>query len=352
MVDDEAGMRRTLQRYLARAGHRVDVAESVPEALELLARGSYDLVLTDLSMPGPSGLHLIAEVRARYRSTRAILMSAYADAEAAIAAIDRGVDQLLLKPFSMDELRVRVEQALARQKAEQEAERSREILEAQLRRRDMESQEWILRSAHALAAAVEVRDRYLGGHAVRVTAYALVLAETIGGIDLSLFELAGHLHDVGKIGVPDPVLNKPGPLTEEEYGEVKKHPENGVRILEPLIDDLLVLGVVRWHHERWDGGGYPDGLAGERIPLPARVLAVADTLDAMTSNRAYRMGLPWETAVTEVRNCSGTHFDPRVVAAMESALPELEKRFRTFAAEGTPSPRFNHPPPSGRTPGG
>lgn len=333
VVDDEVTICRSLQRYLTRLGHEVETALSVPLALELLAPGRFDLVLTDLRLPGPSGLDLLVEIRSRSPGTRMILMSANADLPSAALAIERGIDHLLIKPFELDDLRVRVEQSLGRRRAEENAEREREILEARLRQRETESKIWVLRAAHALAAAVEAKDAYTAGHAARVTAYAMSIAEVTGGIDLLRFRLAGDLHDVGKIGIPDHVLNKPGRLTPEEFALVEKHPATGSRILEPLIDDPLVLGVVRWHHERWDGAGYPDKLAGEKIPLPARVLAVADTLDAMTSRRAYRDGLPWETALAEIRRCSGTQFDPAVVAAWEEALPALEAQYRRFAGE-------------------
>ena len=334
VVDDEESICRSLQRYLTRLGHRVDTANSVPEALKHVVPGRFDLVLTDLRLPGPSGLDLLVEVRSRSPGTRMILMSANADLPSAAAAIDQGIDQLMLKPFELEDLAVRVEQSLARRRAEREAERQRELLEAQLRQRETESKIWVLRAAHALAAAVEAKDPYTAGHATRVTAYAMSIAEVTGGIDLLRFRLAGDLHDVGKIGVPDVVLNKPERLTPEEYALVQKHPVTGAHILEPLIDDPLVLGVVRWHHERWDGKGYPDGLAGASIPLAARVLAVADTLDAMTSRRAYRDGLPWEVAVAEIRRCTGTQFDPRVSEAFEKALPVLEAQYRSFYPEG------------------
>jgi len=338
VVDDEESICRSLHRYLTRLGHQVETANSVPEAVGHIVPGRFDLVLTDLRLPGPSGLDLLVEVRSRSPGTRMILMSANADLPSAAAAIERGIDQLLLKPFELEDLGVRVEQSLARRRAEREAERQRELLEAQLRHRETESKIWVLRAAHALAAAVEAKDPYTAGHATRVTAYAMSIAEVTGGIDILRFRLAGDLHDVGKIGVPDNVLNKPGRLTPEEYALVQRHPETGAHILEPLIDDPLVLGVVRWHHERWDGKGYPDGLAGDAIPLGARVLAVADTLDAMTSRRAYRDGVPWETAVEEIRRCTGTQFDPRVSAAFEKALPVLEAQYRGFYPDGAQRP--------------
>jgi putative two-component system response regulator len=330
VVDDEPNICRLLDRYLDRLGYVVRTAPSVPEALEMLGRERFDLVLTDLRLPGPSGLELLVEVRSRAPGTRTMLMSAHADVTHAAAAIERGVDHLIVKPFDLDDLRSRIADSLQRHRAEREAVREREALEARLRQRDTESKIWILRSAHALAAAVEAKDAYTAGHATRVTTYAMTIAEVIGGIDLTRFRLAGDLHDVGKIGVPDSVLNKPSRLTPEEFELVARHPEIGERILQPMIDDELVLGVVRWHHERWDGKGYPDGRAGEAIPLPARVLAVADTIDAMTSRRAYRDGLPWAAMVAEIRRCSGSQFDPQVVAAFETALPRLQTQHRRF----------------------
>lgn len=339
VVDDEPNICRLLERYLGRLGHTVQTAYSVPEAVEWLTRGRFDLVLTDLRLPGPSGLDLLVEVRSRAPGTRMILMSAHADISAAAAAIERGIDQLIIKPFELEDLRSRVDSSLARYRAEHEALQEREDLQARLRQRDTESKIWVLRAAHALAAAVEAKDPYTAGHATRVTAYAMCIAEELGGIDLLRFRLAGDLHDVGKIGVPDNVLNKPERLTAEEFDAVKKHPEVGERILQPMIDDPLVLGVVRSHHERWDGKGYPDGLREEEIPIPARVLAVADTIDAMTSHRAYRNGLQWETAVAEIRRCCGSQFDPQVVAAFDLALPRLEAHYMRYLSDrGTMAP--------------
>ncbi len=330
IVDDEPNICRLLSRYLTRLGYEVETANSVPDALSLLRRDWFDLVLTDLRLPGPSGLELLIEVRARAPGTRMILMSAHADVHAASTAIERGVDQLIVKPFELEYLRDRVSESISRRQAERVAAAERATLESRLMQRETESRIWVLRAAHALATAVEAKDEYTAGHATRVTAYALTIAEVIGGIDSVRFRLAGDLHDVGKIGVPDSVLNKPDKLDEAEFDLVRKHPATGAHILEPLIDDPLVLGVVRWHHERWDGSGYPDGLVGEEIPLPARVLAVADTLDAMTSHRAYRRGLPWDTVVSEILACGGEQFDPAVVDAFRECLPRLEVQYREF----------------------
>lgn len=247
---------------------------------------------------------------------------------------------MLLKPFDLDDLRAGVEKALAAMRARQTAVKDRELYEAMVRQRETTSRIWILRAAHALAAAVEAKDPYTAGHASRVTAYSAKLAETVSGVDLASFRLGAQLHDVGKIGIPDHVLNKVGPLTPEEVALVWGHPTTGAGILEPLIDDPSVIGMVRWHHERWDGKGYPDRLSGDRIPLPARILAIGDALDAMTSARSYRAGLPWKVAIDEIRQCAGTHFDPDIVASFESCLPALESLYESFAASRLP-PTFH-----------
>jgi len=325
VVDGDHDIRRLLTRYLCLLGYEVETAGSTEDAVELLRPDRFDLVLTDLRLPGRSGLDLLVEVRSLAPETRMILMTADGDIHSASTAIDRGVDHLLVKPFELESLRVRLAESIGRRTAEREAERQRE------KAREAESRIWVLRAAHALAAAVEAKDEYTAGHATRVTSYALTIAERIGTIDTERFRLAGDLHDVGKIGIPDVVLNKAGRLTEEEMTLVRKHPVTGAHILQPLIDDPVVIGVVRSHHERWDGLGYPDGLRGEEIPLEARVLAVADALDAMTSHRAYRRGVTWNDVLAEIRQCGGKQFDPGVVGAFEATLPRLHERYVEFS---------------------
>lgn len=337
VVDADPEARARLACCLEEAGHRVETAESAAAALDLLGGRPFDLVVTELRLPGGSGLELLVEVRSRAPGTRLLVVTGGIDLESAAAAVGHGIDHLVLKPFDPDDLRRRAAASLARRRAEKESAHEREMLEAMLRRRESESKIWVLRAAHALAHAVEAKDPFLAGHARRVTAYAMTLAEVTGRIDVLRFRLAGDLHDVGKIGVPDRVLNKPAKLNRRELAQVRRHPEVGARILEPLIDDSLVLDVVLRHHERWDGSGYPGGQAGEEIPFPARVLAVADTLDAMTSPRAYRDAMSWDEAVEQVRRAAGKQFDPEVVAAFEQALPLLESHFHAFRAELAPT---------------
>jgi putative two-component system response regulator len=333
IVEDEPAVRETLARSLERYGYDVRLASTVPEALAAIGVDPFAAVVVDLRLPGGSGLDVLAGAREARPETRLILMSGSADVAAASAAVEHGIDALITKPFDFADMAERVGDAVSRYRVVMAETHQRELLEARLRQRDAESKLWVLRAAHALAHAVEAKDPYTAGHARRVTGYALRIAEATGEIDLDRFRLAGNLHDVGKIGVPDAVLNKPARLDPEELRLVREHPGIGSRILSPFIDDPMVIGVVRWHHERWDGGGYPDGLRGSDIPLAARIIAVADTLDAMTSSRSYRAGLPWEVAVAEILRGAGTQFDPGVVTVFEAVLPELAGLFRDYAAD-------------------
>ncbi|MGD2068732.1 MAG: diguanylate cyclase [Gemmatimonadota bacterium] len=328
LVEDEDQVRNLIATYLDREGFSVDQAKDVMTGVPYL-RNQYDVVITDIRLPGASGNELVGAVKSRWPETQVIVITGLQDAQVAADALDAGADRYLFKPFGMPELRAHLVDALSRRDRSVAERTERSIVSEEARERAAEARGVVLRGARALVRAVEVRDPYTRGHGRRVASYALELARRVdpdgGLLEPDALRLGCELHDIGKISIPDSILNKPGPLDSEELEWVRKHPQTGRRILEPILDEDLVLSIVSWHHEHWDGSGYPDGLRGETIPLAARVVALADALDAMTSDRAYRRALPWGEAVEQIRARAGTQFDPGLMRDFERGLVELRR---------------------------
>lgn len=323
VVDDEPHLRRVLVRLMQSDGFACEEAGSGVEALAALARRPATLVLTDLQMPELDGIGLLREIRARYPDTAVMLVTAVADVSTAVKCLSEGAVDYLTKPFHLDEVRARVRQALEKRRLIIENRDYQERLEEKVEVQARRLEEIFLASIQSLAEALEVKDPYTHGHSLRVAKYSTVIARSLGlGADVvRQLELGGTVHDIGKIGVRESVLNKEGPLTADEYTHIMTHPVVGWRILSPLLTEMpMALNIVRSHHERFDGRGVPDGLAGLDIPLEARIAAVADTFDAMTSERPYRPGVPLQATIAELRRCSGAQFDPDVVDAFLSAL--------------------------------
>lgn len=323
IVDDEPHLRRVLVRLMQNDGFSCEEAGNGIEALAKLGSRSAVLVLTDLHMPELDGIGLLREVRRLYPDTAVMLITAVADVGTAVNCLSIGAMDYLTKPFHLEEVRARVRQALDKRRLIIENRDYQEQLEARVAAQARRIEELFLASIKSLADALEVKDPYTHGHSIRVSRYSTVIANALGLPTeyVRQIELGGRVHDIGKIGVREAVLNKPGPLTDEEYAHIMTHPVVGWRILSPLFDENpIALTVVRSHHERFDGRGIPDGLRGEDIPLEARIAAVADTFDAMTSVRPYRPGAPVAATVSELRRCSGTQLDPRCVDAFLTAL--------------------------------
>ena len=323
IVDDEPRLRQVLMRLMSRDGFDCVDAGNGAEALVHLEREPAALVLSDLRMPGMDGVDLLREVRTRWPDTAVVMITAVADVDVAVSCLAMGAMDYLTKPFHLEEVRARVSQALDKRRLVLENRRYQSQLEARVAEQSHRLEQLFLASMQSLADALEVKDPYTRGHSLRVGRYAMATGRALG-LDpdvLRELELGGHLHDIGKIGVREAVLNKAGPLTDEEYAHIMTHPVVGWRLLEPLLRDApLALNVVRSHHERWDGRGVPDGLAEDAIPFEARIASVADSFDAMTSHRPYRQGLTLEAARAELVRCAGTQYDPRVVAAFCAAI--------------------------------
>jgi response regulator RpfG family c-di-GMP phosphodiesterase len=299
-------------------GFQVEEAENGRVAQEVLAKQPATLVLSDLHMPEVDGRELLRHVRITYPDTAVILITAVADVETAVACLAEGAMDYVAKPFHPDEVRARVQQALEKRRLILENLEYQERLEEKVAVQAQRIEDIFLASIHSLVDALELRDTYTHGHSIRVSRYSAMIARELGMPDefIRQVELGGRVHDIGKIGVREQVLHKNSPLTDEEYRHVMEHPVTGWRTLQPLLrDHAIALNVVRSHHERWDGGGLPDRLAGEAIPLEARIAAVADTFDAMTSHRPYRPQLPIDATIEELIRCRGSQFDSRAVDA-------------------------------------
>jgi response regulator RpfG family c-di-GMP phosphodiesterase len=323
VVDDEPRLRQVLVRLMERDGFACASAANGREALAALEADPVPLLLTDLTMPEMDGVALLRVVRERWPDTAVVMITGVAEVEVAVSCLAQGAMDYLSKPFHLDEVRARVRRALERRQLLLDRRSYQEMLETRVREQAVRLERLFLASLQSLADALEVKDEYTHGHSLRVSHFSGAIARRLGlpSSVVREVELGGHLHDIGKIGVRETVLNKPGPLTADEYEHIMTHPSVGWRLLEPLLGEMpRVLAVVRSHHERWDGRGLPDGLAGEAIPLGARIAAVADSFDAMTSDRPYRPGLSMDDALAEIVRCSGTQFDPRVVEAFVAAV--------------------------------
>jgi response regulator RpfG family c-di-GMP phosphodiesterase len=353
VVDDEPRLRQVLVRLMQGDGFTCSEAASGVEALEHLQRQSATLVLSDLRMPSMDGIELLRQIRARFPDTAVVMITAVADVEVAVSCLAIGAMDYLTKPFHLEEVRARVTQALEKRRLILENRDYHERLEERVAVQARRLEELFLASIQSLAEALEMKDPYTRGHSIRVSQYSSVIARALD-LDADIvrqIELGGHLHDIGKIGVREAVLSKAGPLSDEEYAHIMTHPVVGWRLLLPLLGEApLALNIVRSHHERFDGRGIPDGLAGNDIPLEARIAAAADAFDAMTSGRPYRASpLSIEDALAEMRRNSGLQFDPVVLAALlrsvESGAVDLSAHAKAAAGRLTLTP-----PSSGLTP--
>jgi putative two-component system response regulator len=314
VVDDERAVRELIARILGRLGYRSVIAESPEAAIEHVERDDFSVVLTDINMPGYiSGLELIDELHARRPSLPIILVTGTADEENLQDALNRGAAGFVTKPFKAKELGDKVAAVLGRMR----------LVEDELRERLLAPT-----VASVLANAIEVRDEGMVGHTERLASLALAVGRRIGLSDAELepLGLGAILHDIGKIGIPDNILKKPGPLTAEERLVMQEHPVIGDRMVSPL-GLQPIREVVRHHHERWDGDGYPDRLAGDRIPILARIVAVADSIEAMSGDRPYRRPLGEEAVVKQLALGRAGQWDPELVDVVLDLIAAGRIRF-------------------------
>jgi response regulator RpfG family c-di-GMP phosphodiesterase len=317
VVDDEPSVREVLAEGLEMFGYAVEQVESGATAYQRISQGGIALVLSDIEMPGESGLSLLKRVKDLDEAVEFIMVTGVVDVQMAIDTIRQGAADYVTKPFNLAEVQIVVDRTLEKRRLIRENREYQEQLEQKVAERTRELQASYEASLEALVTALDFRDNETHGHSRRVVEYAVLVAESLGvhEPDLTWIRRGAILHDVGKIGVPDAILKKPGKLDAAEWEEMKKHPEMGYRMLSHVPYLKPALDIVLSHQERWDGSGYPRGLRAEQIPLGARIFAAVDTFDAMTSDRPYRAALSIEAARDEIRRFSGIQFDPRVAEA-------------------------------------
>jgi cyclic di-GMP phosphodiesterase len=324
IVDDEPRLRQAMVHLMRGDGFQCIEAANGIEALEQLERQAVSLMLSDLRMPKMDGFELLRESRKRHPDLAVVMITAVADVEVAVNCLAGGAADYVIKPYQLEDVRARVAQALDKRRLLLENRAYRERLEDRVKEQARKNEELFLASIQSLAEALELKDPYTRGHSIRVSQYSSAIARAmgLGGDMLRQVELGGHVHDIGKIGVRETVLNKAERLTAEEYEHIMTHPVLGWRILAPLLGDRpCALNIVRSHHERFDGLGIPDGLHGNAIPLEARIVAAADALDAMTSDRPYRPSeMSLRMALDEIRRNALTQFDPDVIEALTRAV--------------------------------
>lgn len=300
IVEDHPAFADALVQLVEDCGYQHSMAHTIQRARRLINRQAPDLILLDIHLPDGNGIALCKELKrdSRTRLIPIVIVTASDDRSNQLHAIEAGADGYVQKPVDDQELMTRL----------------RALLRAKQLNDQLEPVENVI---FALARTVEAKDEYTVGHIERLSQYACALGERLGlgDTDLTALRYGALLHDVGKIGIDETIIRKPGPLTPEEFAIMQKHPLIGERIVAPLRLAPRVAPIVRSHHERWDGKGYPDGLAGENIPLGARVVAVLDAYDAMTTQRPYNRILSPAQALQQLRMAAGTIWDPQVVEA-------------------------------------
>jgi putative two-component system response regulator len=329
VVDDEEAIRNALRKYLVLQGYEVTVAATGEEALAVLRRQKVTGILLDVNLPGTNGIDLVPRIMELEPAVALLMLTAVNDATSAALCMQRGALDYLIKPIDLAHLARAIARALERRHMMLEGQQINQWLKEEValrvaeRRIELATQERIsVATLEALVNALEAKDPYLRGHSARVADLSASVAAHLGRPDeeIEAIRTAGRLHDIGKIGIREEILNKQGPLTDEEYEHVKQHVMVGSQILAPLVHLRDAITFVRSHHERWDGFGYPDKLAGEAIPLGARIIGAVEIYDALTTARPYQDKMEPELAVERMRELVGTAIDPVIHEALEAVV--------------------------------
>jgi putative two-component system response regulator len=322
IVDDEDMICRVLVRRLSAEGYACTTAHNGKEALSCTYKNPFSLIISDINMPEMDGLELLKRVKTMNPSMMLIMVTAYPEIDMAVEAMRLGAYDFIIKPADLDLVVLSVKRALEKKRLEEELEAYHKNLEklveektAGLRQAYRILKKVHLDSVKVLVEAIDAKDPYTRGHSDRVKRMSLKIALRLGFNEekLEILEYGALLHDIGKIGIRDQVLQKPGVLNSEEYEYIQEHPLIGIKILEGIDFFKDKIPMIRHHHEHFDGSGYPDGLVGEAIPLEARIITIPDAFDAMTSVRPHRGAMPLQHVLTELEKGKGKHFDAKIL---------------------------------------
>ena len=326
VIDDDNGNLKVANRILSLYGYEVDCMNSGEELLEYVKTNTPDLILLDVHMTGIDGFETIQKLKANHevRDIPVIFLTADNDSDTETKALTAGAADFVGKPFVASVLLLRVKNTIELNKLQTDLKREAKKLSASYIEEHKKNERLSLQVVQTLAGAVDAKDKYTKGHSTRVAEYSREIARSAGFSeqDQDKIYMMGLLHDVGKIGVPDTVINKPTKLTPEEYDIIKTHPGVGYEILKNITEMPQLAIAARWHHERYDGKGYPDGLAGTDIPEEVRIISVADAYDAMSSRRSYHDVFAQEYIREELTNGMGTQFDPKFAQIMLDMIAE------------------------------
>lgn len=339
MVDDEPSVRDIVSRGLVIQGYRCLLASDSEEALAMMRRREVAVVISDIYMPGHNGIWLLQQLKEDWPDTAVIMLTAVDETQSAVSCLTQGADDYIVKPINLKELALSVERALYKRRLVLENKEYQSNLEVLVAQRTEEVKKTLRQLRHsydmtlqALVASLDLRERETGRHSHRVSMYSILLAKKMGFKyeELHGISRGALLHDIGKIGIPDSILLKPGELTPEEWSLMRRHPEIGYRILKNIDFLEPVLDIVLYHHEHYDGKGYPTGLKGGDIPIAARIFLVVDAFDTMTTDRPYRKAITYSEAFEEIRRSSGTQLDPEAVSAFLDVSEDEWEKIRRF----------------------
>ncbi len=330
VVDDEEPVRHLLRRMLLRSGYECTLAADAAEARKFIKDQKFELILCDVNMPGESGIDFIRYVAAEYPDTATMMVTAVDDPEIAETALEVGIYGYIIKPFNANEVIINVRNSLRRRELEIASRAYRRDLEHEVEERTAELRETLSGVIYALTMTVEYRDPYTAGHQQRVSDLACAIAKEMGFSRDKIMgiRMAGVLHDIGKIAIPVEILSKPGRLSKTEFELIKNHPQVGYDILNSIKFPWPLSQIILQHHERIDGSGYPNGLLGKEILIEAKILGVADVVEAMASHRPYRPALGIDKALEEISINKGKFYDAETANACLRVFKEKEFEFK------------------------